>query len=254
MSIITPAWNSYPLIIDTIQSVLNQTYQNWELLIQDDCSSDDTKEYVCALAAHDSRIKYECNKTNSGAAVTRNNALRRAKGRYVAFLDSDDLWYPTKLEKQVLFMAENWYAFSYTNYIEINEKGNPIGKMVTGPHKISKNKMFAYCWPGCLTVMYDASVIGQVQIGDIKKNNDYALWLKVCKIASCFLLDECLAKYRKGRVGSISTQSWMTLLSWHYKLFREEEGMSWFSASFHTGLNVINGLYKKAVYVKKYRL
>lgn len=251
VSIITPTWNSYPLIIKAIKSVQSQTYKNWELLIQDDFSSDETKQYVCELASQDSRIKYECNLSNSGAAVTRNNAIRRASGRYIAFLDSDDMWYPTKLERQLLFMAENNYAFSYTNYLEISEEGFPLGRMVTGPQIVTKNKMYAYCWPGCLTVMYDVSIVGLVQIEDIRKNNDYALWLKVCQKSSCYLLDECLAVYRKGRIGSISTQSFFTLVSWHYKLFREVEGMSRHSAMFHTILNLVCGFYKKIVFVKR---
>ena len=116
VSIITPNYNCAQFISDTIKSVQAQTYLNWELLIQDDCSTDGTVEEVLLFAENDSRIKYECNQKNSGAAITRNNALRRAKGRWIAFLDSDDLWLPEKLEHQLKFMVENKYAFSYTGY------------------------------------------------------------------------------------------------------------------------------------------
>ena len=123
VSIITPSWACGKFIGETIKSVQAQTYQNWELLVQDDCSTDNTREVVAGLAQNDSRIIYECNPVNSGAAITRNYALRRASGRWIAFLDSDDLWLPEKLERQLGFMVKNGYHFSYTCYEEIDEKG-----------------------------------------------------------------------------------------------------------------------------------
>ena len=112
--------------------------------------------------------------------------------------------------------------------------------------------MFSFCWPGCLTVMYDREHIGLVQISDIKKNNDYAMWLKVAQNANCYLLDECLAKYRRGRVGSISTHGYTTLIKWHYKLFRLSEEMNPIFSLFLTCINLICGIYKKKKYVKRY--
>ena len=251
VSIITPTYNCLAFLKATIQSVLDQTFSDWELLIQDDCSTDGTECYVRELAQHDSRIKYERNSTSLGAALTRNNAIRRASGKYIAFLDSDDLWLPTKLERQVGYMKEYNYAFTYTNYAEINETGIPLGKMVSGPSTISRKLMLSYCWPGCLTVMYDSSVVGCVQIRDIKKNNDYAMWLMISKKADCHLLDECLAQYRRGRSGSVSSQKLSTLIMWHYKLFCDAEGMSIGASIFFTIINLFCGIYKKAVYVKK---
>ncbi len=252
VSIITPSWNCAAFIAETIRSIQSQTYTNWELLFQDDCSTDNTKELVAQFAEKDSRIKYECNPQNSGAAITRNNALRRAKGKWIAFLDSDDLWTPDKLEKQIKFMVENDYYFSYTNYCEINEQSAETGMLVTGPKHITKSGMYAFCWPGCLTVMYDREKIGLVQIVDIKKNNDYAMWLKICRMADCYLLDENLAKYRRGRVGSISTHGYATLIKWHYKLFREAERLNPFSSFLITCINMVCGLYKKKKYVSYY--
>lgn len=147
-----------------------ETYTNWELIIVDDCSTDSTDEVLETIK--DSRIRYFKNDKNSGAAVSRNKALREAKGQWIAFLDSDDLWMPEKLEKQIYFMESNGYAFSYTSYEEIDIEGNKTGIRVTGPKKITKTGMFNYCWPGCLTVMYDAMKVGIIQIEDIKKNND----------------------------------------------------------------------------------
>lgn len=246
VSIIMPSYNTASYIKESIQSVLNQTYTNWELIIVDDCSTDETDEVINTIT--DSRIKYFKNKENSGAAISRNKALREARGQWVAFLDSDDLWMPNKLEKQINFMKKNGYTFSYTNYEEIDEDGNKTGIRVTGPYKITKTGMFNYCWPGCLTVMYDASKVGLVQIEDIKKNNDYAMWLKICQKEDCYLLDEDLGLYRKGRSGSVSTQRVTTMIKWHYKLFRNAEKQGIIKSIFDTGRNMIFGYYKRKKY------
>ena len=248
VSIIMPSYNTGKFIKETINSVIAQTYSNWELIIVDDCSTDNTDEIVKSI--NDNRIIYLKNETNSGAAISRNKALREAKGRWIAFLDSDDLWKNDKLEKQIKFMKENNCYFSYTNYIEIDENGNINGKRVTGPKKITKTGMFNYCWPGCLTVMYDANKIGLIQIEDIKKNNDYAMWLKVCKKADCYLLSEDLAMYRK-RSGSISNHSYMSLIKLHYKLYREAEHQNIIYSLFNTCRNIMFGFYKKKKYCIK---
>lgn len=249
VSIIMPSYNTAQYIEKTIKSVLDQTYTNWELIIVDDCSTDNTDEVVKNYLT-DKRIKYLKNEQNSGAAVSRNRALREAKGQWIAFLDSDDLWMPEKLEKQICFMKEKGYFFSYTDYEEINAEGNRTGTFVTGPKKITKMGMYNYCWPGCLTVMYDATKVGLIQISDIKKNNDYAMWLKVCKKADCYLLDECLGQYRKGRVGSVSTHSIKTMIGWHYRLFHEAEKRSALVSAIFTLRNLFWGVLKKIRYVK----
>lgn len=251
VSIIMPSYNCGKFVEDSIRSVQAQTYQNWELIFVDDCSSDDTIAKVNAMCENDSRIKLFQNKCNLGAAVSRNNALKEAKGRWIAFLDSDDLWEPSKLEKQVRFMEENRYAFSYTVYQEIDEESRSTGVVVTGPMHVTRQGMYNFCWLGCLTVMYDAEKIGLVQIVDIKKNNDYAMWLKVCKKADCYLLDECLAKYRRGRAGSVSSHSISTMIGWHYKLWHEAEGRNAIASIWYTGLNLLFGFYKKKKYVIK---
>lgn len=249
VSIIMPSYNTANYISETIRSVLAQTYENWEVIIVDDCSTDNTDEIVKPYLT-DKRIKYLKNDKNSGAAVSRNRALREAKGKWIAFLDSDDLWLPNKLEKQVGFMRENGYFFSYTNYSEIDNEGKKNGITVTGPKKITRTGFFNYCWPGCLTVMYDRDYVGLIQIADIKKNNDYAMWLKVCKKADCYLLDENLALYRRGRVGSVSSHGIMTMIGWHYKLYTEAEGQNPVIALLNTGRNMVFGFYKKERYVK----
>ncbi len=248
VSIIMPSYNTAEFIAESIRSVQNQTYTNWELIIVDDCSSDNTDMVIESFS--DQRIIYIKNDRNNGAAVSRNRALRAAKGKWIAFLDSDDLWFKEKLEKQINFMKKNDYHFSYTNYSEMNENGVQTGIIVSGPRHITKHGMYNFCWPGCLTVMYDREFVGEIQIVDIKKNNDYAMWLKVCKKTDCFLLDEILGTYRRGRQGSISSHSIKKMIAWHYRLFRYAENESIVFATAHTIKNLLFGFLKKVIYVK----
>ena len=251
VSIIMPSYNCGQFIEESIKSVQRQTYRNWELIFIDDCSVDNTTSIVQRMSLSDRRIKLLKNVTNSGAAVSRNNGLKETEGRWVAFLDSDDLWEPTKLEKQVRFMEENGYAFSYTKYQEMDAQGNLTGVIISGPNHVTKKGMYHFCWPGCLTVMYDSKKIGLIQIEDIKKNNDYAMWLKVCKKADCYLLPEVLAKYRRGRAGSVSTHGIATMIGWHYKLWHEAEKRNALASLWLTGVNLVCGFYKKLNYVKR---
>lgn len=248
VSIIMPSYNTAEFISQSIESVLNQTHANWELIIVDDCSEDETEKVV--LKFGDKRIKFIKNEKNSGAAITRNKALREAKGKWIAFLDSDDLWTPDKLEKQINFMIVNDYHFSYTEYEEIDKNGGSLGIRVTGPKCITKFGMYNYCWPGCLTVMYDRETVGNLQIGNIKKNNDYAMWLIVCKKCKCYLLKDILAKYRRHS-GSISNVGFNKLIKWHYKLFREIDNENALFATFNTFRNLFFGVFKKLFYKKR---
>lgn len=249
VSIIMPSYNTAKFIADSIKSVVSQTYENWELIIADDCSTDNTDEVVKPFLS-DGRIRYIKNEKNSGAAVTRNRALREAKGKWIAFLDSDDLWKKEKLEKQIEFMKKKECSFSYTEYEQIDENSNKNGKTVSGPLKITKAGMYNYCWPGCLTVMYDASAIGLIQIEDLKKNNDYAMWLKICKKADCFLLEESLALYRI-RGGSISRHGKIKLIEHHYLLYRQGEKRGRAVSAALTVRNLVFGVLKKAIYVNR---
>lgn len=248
VSIIMPSYNTSKYISETIDSVINQTYKNWELIIVDDCSNDNTDK-VIKKYLKDKRIKYYKNEKNSGAAISRNKALKLANGEYIAFLDSDDLWEKEKLEKQIKFMEENNYYFSYTKYELIDEKSNSLNKVVSGPKKITKTGMYNFCYPGCLTVMYNQERVGLIQIEDLPKNNDYAIWLKVIKYANCYLLNEKLSKYRI-RSGSISRHSKFKLIKHHYYLYRKGEHKNVISSSILTIRNLFFGVIKKIKYVK----
>lgn len=251
VSIITPAYNCERFIAETIQSVINQTYRNWEIIIVDDCSADKTQEIVLSYQKKDTRILFLKNDNNEGSAFSRNRALSIAKGKWIAFLDSDDLWLPEKLERQIEFMNENNYHFSYTNYSEIDENSIETGISLTGPEVITKNKMQAYCWPGCLTIMYDSDFVGKMKCADLKINEEYALWIKISKITNCYLLNENLAKYRR-RNDSLTSQSFLNLIKWHYLMFRRAENENAFVSLFHTIGNLFFGICKKLFYRKRY--
>ena len=248
VSIVMPSYNTGDYIAESVRSVLRQTYTNWELLIADDCSTDNTLEILQTF--DDPRIFFLQNIEHSGAAVTRNYALRKAKEKWIAFLDSDDQWRPEKLEKQISFMLQNDYHFSYTNYSEISTDGTEKRITISGPKRVTRTGFYNYCWPGCLTVMYDAEYVGLIQISDIKKNNDYAMWLEVSRRADCYLLSEDLAIYRRGRSGSISTHSTLSMLRWHYELYRRIEGQNTIEATMSTARNDFFGICKKLLYVK----
>ena len=251
VSIITPSYNTARFLRETIPCVLAQTYTNWEMLIVDDCSTDETDDVVAAFP--DERIRYFKNDRNRGAAYSRNFALREARGRWMAFLDSDDLWLPDKLEKQIRFMEENGYAFSYTNYAEMDESGKLLSVLWTGPRKIGRQRMKLFNFMGCLTVMYDRDVIGLLQIEDLKKRNDYAMWIRASEKAAAYLLPETLAVYRVRAGGSITnrSQSPLRLLKYHYALWRTGENKNPVSALFLTAVNLACGFLKKKIYRKK---
>lgn len=251
VSIITPVYNCGSFVKDTILSAQNQTFRDWEMVVVDDCSTDDTVQVVRDCAAKDDRIRLFVNAENSGAAVSRNRALLEAKGEWIAFLDGDDLWMPEKLERQLAFMTEHGYAFTYHDYVEVDEQGHETGVHVSGKRKASRFDMYSCCWPGCLSVMYDRRKVGLIQIADVKKNNDTAMWLKVVRRTPCYLLPMTLARYRRRRE-SITPPDIRTKILWHYRLFRQAEAMSPIMAAFWTLANVCGNLYKKIFYVKKY--
>ena len=197
ISIITPNFNCSRFIAQTIESVLAQTYTNWEMIIVDDCSTDDSYQIALDYSTKDSRIKVLINDKNSGAAFSRNSALDIAQGEYIAFLDSDDLWEKDKLEKQICFMKENNCDFSYMIYDLIDEESQSLQKEVRIPRKLTYFKYLFHCYTGCLTVMYKKEIAKDIRSFLIKNNNDYGLFLQVVKYAKKAMgIKECLAHYR----------------------------------------------------------
>lgn len=199
ISIITPVYNSEKYIGETIKSVLNQTYTNWEMLIADDCSKDNTANLVKGF--DDPRIKYFKLQENSGAAVARNEALEKAKGNYIAFLDADDMWKPNKLEKQLNFMSDNEIGFSFTGYEILQENEN---KIINVPSKLNYSQFMKNTIIGTLTVMVNTDLVGEMRLVNVKKDHDSMTWAKLLREGNlAYGLNESLAYYRKVE-GSIS--------------------------------------------------
>ncbi len=248
VSIVMPNYNSEKYVAETIKSVLDQTYENWELLFVDDCSTDNSLEI--ARSFNDERIKILQNEANSGAAVSRNYALREAKGKWIAFLDSDDLWAPTKLEEQIAFMVENGYDFTYT-YYRVCNMGEWENFIRVSPKKVTLRKMYNYCYFSTITVVYNSEKLGVLQIPDIKKRNDYALWLtalKKCRVA--YLYPKILSYYIRHD-GSLSTVPIKKLIKYHYQVFHNVLRHNWLTSSIMVLNNLFHGFIKKTFYKKK---
>lgn len=241
VSIIMPSYNTAEYISDSIKSIQEQTYPYWELIIVDDCSTDNSMEVIRSF--NEPRIKLLKNEKNSGAAVSRNYALREARGKWIAFLDSDDTWVPEKLEKQIRFMKEHGYAFTFTDY-RICLNGTWMPYVNTGPDVVTKKKMYDYCYFSTITVMYEREKIGLIQIANLRKNNDYAMWLQAIEKSNAYRLPECLSYYIKHE-GSVSSGSKTKLIKWHYKLFREGLGKDPVVSVILTANNLVHGVWKK---------
>lgn len=199
VSIITPVYNCESLLEETIKCVLNQTYGNWELLLVDDCSSDNSADVIKKYIKKDKRIKYFKLKENSGAAIARNYALSQSSGRFIAYLDADDLWKPEKLEKQVKFMLKNDYAFTCTDYEKIDEQGNSLNKIIKIPNKVNYNLFLRNTIIQTVGVMVDTLITGKelIVMPNIRRRQDAATWCQLLKAGfDCYEVPECLSYYR----------------------------------------------------------
>lgn len=232
VSIITPTYNCAKFIGETIESVLSQTYTNWEMIIVDDCSTDNTEEVVNKYSKKDKRIQYYRLENNSGAAIARTKAMELSNGKYMAFLDSDDLWYPNKLEYQIKYMKDNSYGFTCTKYEQIDEYSNSLNKIIGVIPKTSYNRLLLDCPVGNSTVMYDVEKIGKFKVPNIRKRNDDALWLQMLKKEKyIYGIDEILMRYRI-RSNSISSNKFK-LIGYHWYLYRKIENLSVLRSLFH---------------------
>ena len=225
ISIITPSYNSKRFIKDTIDSVLSQTYQNWEMIIVDDYSSDNSAEYIKNLIKNESKIKLIVLEKNVGAAEARNRALEISNGRYVAFLDSDDIWLPEKLEKQLNFMQKNSYAFTFTSYLPVSEDATKESSVISVPIEIDYSGYCKNTIIGCLTVMIDKEKTGDFRMPNIKSSHDMALWLLIMKRGfKAYGLNRVLAKYRL--VSTSNTSKKYKAVTDVWKVYREIEKIS----------------------------
>lgn len=240
VSIITPLYNCSDFLEQTIQSVLSQTYQDWEMIMVDDCSKDNSLDLAQRYAAQDDRIQVFQLEQNSGAAVARNTAIEAAKGRFIAFLDSDDLWFPEKLEQQIHFMLRQNVAFSYTAYEKINESGNAFGVMGV-PEKVSYKQLLKTCVIGCLTAVYDTEKLGKVYMPSNTKREDFATWLNILKqVDYAHGLKRPLAQYRvyanqtSGKKANMAKENW--------RLYRDLEKLNLLQAGYYFTHYAIRGV------------
>jgi teichuronic acid biosynthesis glycosyltransferase TuaG len=243
VSLITPAYNSSRYIDKTIRSVVAQTYQNWEMLIVDDGSNDETVSIVEAWNAKDSRVKLFRNGKNLGQGKSRNRAIKEANGRYIAFLDSDDLWHPHKLEVQIFAMLEFGSAFSHTSFGYINDEGEEIKKsLITSDESVTYDYLLKHTEISCLTTIYDAKVLGKMYMPDIRRSQDYVLWLSILKRTNSLPIKEVLAFYRLHE-NNISKNKFKKI-TLHWKVLRKYENLPLLKSCYYFSFWAIGGLYK----------
>jgi len=227
VSIITPSYNSSKFIEECVASVLLQSYTNWELLIVDDCSKDNSRDLLTNLAEKEDRIKLTFLDENIGAAKARNIAIRNAKGKYISFLDSDDVWQKDKLEKQIKFMEGNDIAFSFTSYTPISEDGTISFSEIVAPTEIGYSSYLKNTIIGCLTVIIDKEKVGNFEMPIIKSSHDMALWLLIMKRGfTAYGLNESLAKYRI--VSTSNTANKWCAANDVWRVYRQFEKLSFF--------------------------
>lgn len=229
VSIITPVYNCEKFIVETINSVQKQTHQNWEMLLVDDCSPDNSAEIIKKLAAEDSRLKYIKLPENSGAAVARNTGLENAKGRYIAYLDADDIWFPNKLESQIAFMEKNDVQFSCCDYDKIDEDGTSLNKIVNMPKNITYKQYLRNTIIQTVGVIVDTEKVDRklLVMPNVRRGQDAATWLQMLKNGVVFKgQNEVLARYR--RVSHSLSSNKFNAMKRTWKIYRDIEKLNVF--------------------------
>lgn len=241
VSIITPSYNSAEYLEETIQSVINQSFQDWEWLITDDCSQDNSAQIIQKY--NDPRIKLVVLEKNAGAGGARNNALQRAAGRFITFLDSDDVWYPDFLEKMVGFMEQNGAELAYSSYARCDENLNPILKDFEADTTVDFNNLLKTCRLSLLASMYDSQRVGKFFFPEGSKREDHIMWLNLLKkIPQGLPLRETLSKYRM-RAGSVSRDK-KAIIKEQYLVYRQFMGFSMLKSVYYTCHWALNGFLK----------
>ena len=243
ISIITPAYNAAEYISDTIESVQKQSYINWEMIIVDDCSQDDTVKIVEEYSRNDNRIVLLKNSTNCGVSATRNNALKIAKGEYVAFLDSDDLWKKDKLDKQLEFMEKNGYVLTYTAYQKVNTVTGELGRVIKVPRKMTYRSIFYNTAIACLTVMVNKEMVGDFEMPMIGHTEDQCTWQMILqKGYNAYGLNENLATYRVGTKSLTANKKNAIVGQW--STYRDYYKFNILKSAFYFLLYAINAVIK----------
>ena len=243
VSIVTPCYNAASYIKQTIDSVLTQTYTDWELIIVDDCSTDDSAEIIKRYASRDNRIKYlKTDKPSGSPSMPRNIAIDNAKGEYIAFLDADDVWLPDKLEKQVSFMQDNNYSFTYSNYEKMNISGTRNNRVIIMPKVSSFWDVIETCTIPCLTAMLNKDLIGDTRFKNTPKE-DFVFWLDILKKGvKAYNVGGILALYRELQNSRSSNKIQMIENQW--RVLRTVEGVKAPIAIYFMFKYLYNGMIK----------
>ncbi len=243
-TIITPVYNAEDFLEETLNSISKQTYPYWEALLINDCSTDSSMSIAQRFVDKDCRFRIINRAEGGGAAKARNDGIQEARGRFIAFLDSDDVWLPNKLERQIDFMKSNDIAFSFSSYKFLTEDGK-VTTEVKAPDEITYSKLIKGNTIACLTAVYDSQKLGKVFMPDILKRQDFGLWLKITKMGvKGYGLQIPLAHYRL-RKGSISSAKFSTML-YTWGLYRRVEKLSRFQSIYYISSHLLGAIFKRA--------
>lgn len=224
VSVVMPAYNSEEFVDDSIGSVVNQTFTDWELIVVDDCSQDSTVEKVLRWTERDSRVRLLRNERNEGPGPSRNAAISHSEGRYLAFLDSDDSWRPEKLDKQLAHIRNTSAPLVFSAYALMNRQGRSLGRVVEAPEIVDYGNLLKNTVIGCLTVMLDREIVDEPRMPDLPSRQPLVLWLRVLRrYGPAHGLNEVLADYRVRR-GSVSSNKFSGAKN-VWRVYREYEGL-----------------------------
>lgn len=244
VSIITPVYNAERFLSDTIKSVQNQTYKNWEILLIDDCSKDNSAQIIKEFQKYDNRIKYIKLKKNSGASVSRNEGIRNAKGRFIAFVDSDDIWKPKKLEIQIKYMLKENLGFTFTSYRYMKENGELTNKIAKAPSKINYNGLLKNTIIGCSTVVIDREIVDYFEMPLVRRGQDTATWLQILrKEKYAYGIEQDLVNYRL--VGESLSSNKIKALKRTWNTYRNVEKLGLLKSSYVFCFYVFNAIKKR---------
>ena len=250
VSIITPTYNSAYFIAQTIESVQKQTYQNWEMIIVDDGSTDETVQIIQSFIENDARIQLHQLDVNSGAGVARNFGIMEARGKYISFLDADDLWKSEKLEKQIDFMQAHKLSFTFSFYECINREGESLNRRVEAPRLLTDRQLFFCNFIGNLTGIYDTEYFGKIEISAVRKRQDWMMWLIILKrIKKAYPVPESLAYYRVHDKSISASKT--DLIKYNFMVYRKHHELHFVSAVFCTIGFLFMQLVVKPLYIKK---
>lgn len=244
VSIITPAFNCANSIEDSYKSILAQSYKNWEWIIVEDHSKDGSFEFISKIIKDDKRVHLYRTSKNSGAAIARNIGIDKARGKYIAFLDADDLWEKNKLTEQINFMKKNGYFFTFTDYYFLFKNGK-ITRHKNRKSIVSYKDLLKRNYIGCLTVIYDAEKLGKKYMPiDCVKREDHGAWLDITKTGiNAFELKQYLSKYRVSGSGVSSNK--FKMLKYQYLLYRKHEGFGVFKSLWYSSICCFNKIFIK---------